>query len=110
MNIIPTPLFDVKDQVESRNCEQFTDMITGIDDFDFVPGRIETPLDLDEDAKSGTRDVTEVLEIKDRAFGNSVQEFFGLLGFAGDEHTLQVNDSCFILPYFKHTTPFTGQE
>jgi len=85
-------------------------MVTGIDDFDFVPGGIEPPLDLDEDAKSGTGDIAEVLEIEDCAFGDTVQELFGLLGFAGDEHTLQVDNSTLVLPYFKHIAPFTGKE
>lgn len=50
-DIIPAQLFDVKDQIESRNGEQFTDMIAGIDDLELVTGVVETPLDLDEDAQ-----------------------------------------------------------
>ena len=51
VDIIPPQLFDVKDQVESRNREQFTDMVTGIDDFDLVPGGVEALLDFDEDTQ-----------------------------------------------------------
>ena len=50
-DIIPAPLFDVKDQIESRYREQFPDMVAGIDDLDFASGGIEAPLDFDEDGK-----------------------------------------------------------
>jgi hypothetical protein len=98
-------LFYVKDQIKSRNREKFPDVIAGIDDLDLVPGQVEASLDLDENAQPGAGNIFEVPEIKGSASGDPAQDFLGRLGFAGHEHTLEMDDSRLVLSDFKHLVP-----